>query len=105
MTENNELIKCSKCKCMKLKTLFKVKETTGILLKTCIKCREKYKCEQCDYSCSTNGHLKQHIKMVHDKIKDIDCEQCDYKCSTNGDLNKHIKQVHSKIKDCERIQV
>ena len=74
MAENNELIKCSKCKCMKLKTLFKVNENTGKLLKTCIKCRERFKCGQCDYKCSTNGNLQKHIKQVHDKIKDIECK-------------------------------
>ena len=70
MAENNELIKCSKCKCMKLKTLFRVKENTGKLLKTCIKCRERFKCEQCDYTCSSETDLTKHVKQVHHKIKD-----------------------------------
>ena len=58
-------------------------------------------CHQCDYKCSTRSTLKTHIKMVHDKIKDIECSQCDYKCSTRSTLKIHIKRVHDKIKDFE----
>jgi len=97
-----ELIRCSSCKSIKLKSLFRIKETNGKILKTCIKCREKFKCEfkNCNYSCSSNSHLQQHIKGFHNKIKDIVCDKCDYSCSNNSDLQKHIKQVHTKIKDC-----
>ena len=42
MAEKDELMKCSKCKCFKFKHFFKIKETNGKILKTCIKCREKY---------------------------------------------------------------
>jgi hypothetical protein len=55
--------------------------------------------QKCDYVCSTNGSLKMHIKMVHDKIKDVKCDKCDYVCSTNGSLKMHIKVVHDKIRD------
>lgn len=58
-----------------------------------------FKCEECDFVCSINGSLKRHIKMVHLKIKDKKCEECDYTCSTNGSLKQHIKAVHTKIKD------
>ena len=60
-----------------------------------------FECELCEFKCSTNGSLKTHIKRVHDKIKDFECELCEFKCSTNGDLKAHIKQVHDKIKDFE----
>jgi len=58
-----------------------------------------FNCELCEYACSTNGRMNRHIKMVHDKIKDIECNQCEYTCSTNSDLKQHIKRVHDKIKD------
>jgi very-short-patch-repair endonuclease len=100
MSENKEeLIKCAKCKCLKLKSLFKIRENTGILLKTCIKCCERHACDKCEYKCTKVSNLLQHIKCVHDKIKDIECEQCDYKCSAKCDLLKHIKHVHEKIQD------
>ena len=98
---SEELKKCSKCGCKKLLKFYKVRENTGKIYKTCISCCERFKCDKCEYTCSTNGDLQKHIKAVHNKIKDFECELCDYKCSTNGDLQEHIKAVHNKIKDFE----
>jgi uncharacterized membrane protein len=96
-----DLIKCSRCQCKKLPDLFKVRANTGLRLKTCIQCCNRFKCSQCEYACCSNSDLKKHIKQVHDKIKDIECDKCKYKCSENSNLQKHIKQVHDKIKDIE----
>jgi len=41
--------------------------------------------------------LKKHIKRVHDKIKDFECPQCDYKCSDNDALKQHIKICTGKF--------
>ena len=62
--------------------------------------------ENCGYETSNSGHLKTHIKIVHDKTKDFKCETCEFKTSTNGNLKKHIKMVHDKIKDfkCDRCE-
>ena len=56
-------------------------------------------CDKCDYKCSLKSALKQHVKIVHDKIKDNECDKCDFKCSRNSDLKQHIKMTHNKIKD------
>ena len=48
---------------------------------------------------ATNSSLKMHVKMVHDKIKDVKCDLCEYVCSTNGSLKSHVKRIHHKIKD------
>ena len=56
-------------------------------------------CHLCEYKCSYSTHLQQHIKAVHNKIKDVQCPQCEFKCSVNGNLQTHIKMVHDKIKD------
>ena len=48
------------------------------------------KCEFCDYTCSINSNLQQHIKAVHYKIKNIKCDLCDFKCSLNSNLQTHI---------------
>ena len=93
-----ELMRCSRCKCTILLEYFSINRK-GEYYKTCDKCRNRYSCDKCDYTCSTNNHLKRHIKMVHDKIKDIQCNLCEYTCSTNSHLKQHIKQVHDKIKD------
>jgi hypothetical protein len=39
--ENKEIKRCSKCGCKKLLKFFKVRESTGLLYKTCIKCCKK----------------------------------------------------------------
>jgi very-short-patch-repair endonuclease len=54
--------------------------------------------------CSDNGLLTQHIKIIHDKIKDFKCDKCEYVCSSKDHLQRHIKQIHAKIKDfkCEK---
>ena len=96
-----DIYKCSRCKCPKMESMFEVRKNTGIRNKTCIECKVRYRCDKCDYKCSTNTLLKQHIKQVHDKIKNFECSRCDYKCSDNSNLQKHIKQVHDKIKDVE----
>ena len=66
--------------------------------------KKTFDCAQCEYKATTSGHLKRHIKAVHDKIKDIACLQCDFKCSSNGDLKQHLKQVHDKLKDIKCVQ-
>ena len=60
-----------------------------------------FKCESCVYKSNIKCNLKQHIKLIHEKIKDFKCTYnlCNYTCSANGSLNIHIKQVHMQIKD------
>ena len=60
-----------------------------------------FACNQCESKFTTKGHLKQHIKSIHDKINDFECDQCESKFSTNGHLNRHTKTIHNKIKDCK----
>jgi gas vesicle protein len=103
-------IKCSKCRCWRLPDQFLNK--TGRKLKSCFTCREyarkareknrdRFQCPHCEYKFSANSHLNQHIKSVHDQIKDFECKQCEFKCSSNSQLNRHVKQVHDQIKDFE----
>ena len=107
--------KCKGCRCYRVLSSFL--NAKGRQLKTCSACREKgriaqnkrnakkkasgvkHQCPKCDSKFSRKGHLNVHIKMVHDKIKDVQCPKCDYKSSQKSDLTKHIKQVHDKIKD------
>ena len=101
MSEVQQFQKCARCHCnIVLETYFS-KNRKGQYNKTCDRCRIRCKCPHCEYTCSTNGNLQIHIKMVHSKVKDVQCSTCDYKCSTNGDLQRHIKFVHTKIKDVQ----
>ena len=96
--------KCSRCKCIKLLTLFNIRSNTNKIYKTCIQCCERFVCDRddCKKKFSLDSTLQRHIKAVHDKIKDCVCDRvgCEYKCSLDSALQMHIKAVHDKIKDC-----
>ena len=106
MTEIKEVphTKCGRCRCYR--TNEKFLNAKGRRMKTCLSCRNRYKCDKCEYKCCSNGNLKAHIKKIHDKIKDFKCDKCEYRCCTKGNLKAHIKQVHDKIKDvkCEKCE-
>ena len=94
----DELIQCGRCHSELLDTYFS-KNRKGVLNKCCQSCLERFKCGLCDYKSNNNSNLLQHIKQVHDKIRDIDCGLCEFKCSKNSTMKTHIKQVHDKIRD------
>lgn len=45
-------------------------------------------CENCEFECVSNSHLKILVKQVHTKIKDV---KCSYVCSSNSNLQIHKK--------------
>ena len=96
-TENKELIRCSGCKCKKLPEM---KETTGLRLKTCIKCCSKIvrEYEDCEYKCSSNADLQKHIKSKHSDLKPFSCQKCDSTFKTNGKLQQQINYKHSDLR-------
>lgn len=47
--------------------------------------------DNCDMKFSEKSTLKFHIKQVHLKIKDFECKNCNYSCSSNGHLQRHIQ--------------
>jgi hypothetical protein len=58
------------------------------------------KCDQCDYA-TNNNSLVQHVKTIHEKIKDIECPDpaCEYRCSVSSSMRSHVNGVHRKTKD------
>ena len=58
----------------------------------------KLKCEQCNYTTASRGHLKQHINTIHNNIKNHVCGECGYAASTKSRLKIHIKAVHKNIR-------
>ena len=55
------------------------------------------KCSQCNFVAVSPSALKNHIKAIHDKIKDEKCPHCDNVFSRKGNLTRHIQRVHLKI--------
>ena len=66
------------------------------------KVTNKLKCRICDKKI-VKYHLKEHVKTVHDGIKNHQCEICNNKFRFLKDMKTHVKTVHDGIKDhqCE----
>ena len=61
---------------------------------------KNHSCDQCGNSYVNLNTLKEHIKMVHDKIRDLFCSDCGASFSTPQVLRKH-KLIHSDARTCQ----
>ena len=91
---------CSQCKCKKLLKFFSIKETTGKIYKTCMKCRDKHRCafDGCNKSFGEKSDLNKHIRHVHQGIKNHTCDICNKSFGYKHHLNTHIRVFHQ----CEK---
>ena len=62
-------------------------------------CIRPYKCHVCTYNAKQPGHLKHHIKAVHERIKEYKCHLCAYETALKSHLKQHVNQHHDKAKD------
>ncbi len=44
---------------------------------------------------SQQAKLKDHIKAVHERMRDFECKQCDFKGSHRSRLNGHVRVKHA----------
>ena len=51
-------------------------------------------CPFCSHISSSQGNLKQHVKGVHQKVRDQVCPHCTYKTTQKGTLKRHIRIIH-----------
>ncbi len=80
-----------------------------------------FACQECDYSTLRKSNLTQHVKTVHERIKDFACDRytqiilffksilillceiefcrCEYRSARRSNVVYHIKTVHENIKD------
>ena len=56
-----------------------------------------YNCRQCGKGFSSKQHCKEHEESIHDGITHS-CDFCEMICKTKGHLRKHIKKVHNEIR-------
>jgi hypothetical protein len=55
-----------------------------------------FKCNVCDFAANQKGNLVQHVKSNHDKVRDFKCNVCDFAASLKGNLATHVNIVHAK---------
>ena len=55
-----------------------------------------YNCRQCGKAFSMKQHCKEHEESIHDGITHS-CDFCEMICTTKGHLRTHIKKVHNEI--------
>ena len=45
----------------------------------------------CGYQTNESNRFKNHVRTVHDKIRDWACEKCPYRTSNESNLQRHMK--------------
>ena len=59
----------------------------------------QFSCEKCSKTFKRKEHLKDHLKTVHEKVRDYQCDQCGMKFTHEHSMRQHVKTVHQKIKE------
>ena len=57
-----------------------------------------FKCDNCEYSCSTKSMMKGHDAFVHEGKKSFKCDVCDYTRSPKSLMKRHVSSVHEGVK-------
>jgi hypothetical protein len=52
-----------------------------------------------NYASGQKRHLKIHVTVVHDKIRDHKCPHCNYASGRKQAIKLHVKAAHDQIKD------
>ncbi len=60
-----------------------------------------YKCDLCDFTTGREGVLRRHIKSKHEQSEIFYCELCSFKSYIKGSVQSHVRYVHDKIKPFE----
>jgi hypothetical protein len=55
-----------------------------------------HKCPTCPYTSTNKSHVTDHIKGVHDKIRDQHCHICHKVFSRPSNLRTHLKEAHAE---------
>ena len=64
-----------------------------MILLTCYKKLNQNKCVS-----GRKAHLEQHIKSVHELYRPFACQLCTYKTARQRQLKQHIEMVHHKVR-------
>ena len=61
----------------------------------------KLQCQKCSSQFKLK-HLKNHMKIIHEEIKDNMCPHCSYATYSSYNLRLHVKRVHEKAEMLEQ---
>lgn len=56
--------------------------------------REVHRCHLCDRILISKRNLNDHIRNVHDNVKNYSCKNCDMKFPTRNHLGRHVDSKH-----------
>ena len=56
--------------------------------------RKRYKCDQCEKDFGTKERLGEHIKNIHEQIRDKHCPHCSYTTYKQYNLKLHVSKMH-----------
>ena len=56
----------------------------------------QFSCSQCAYSTTMKHHLEEHVRSIHQGIKEP-CETCGRNFSDKSNLNKHLREFHPEL--------
>ena len=62
-------------------------------------------CDACGKVFKYPYDLKIHVKVVHEKIRDVQCEHCDFRGGTKAHLWLHMKSRHMEIMDLSKAKL
>ena len=68
--------------------------------------KDKFHCDECNYSCKANNSFRKHKENNHDVQNVKECDKCGDKFPNENNLCEHFKDCHLKrsklsIKDCK----
>ena len=59
-------------------------------------------CDQCDATYPVRKSLSSHKRLKHGDLKQFNCKHCVYATTKKENLEQHVKSVHEKVKEiCE----
>ena len=71
------------------------KDSRATIIKTELREKRKYNCEECEYSTDLLQLLKGHRDRKHNKLVRFQCSLCDYKNYSQGNTKVHINKNHN----------
>ena len=65
--------------------------------------------DQCDASYPVRMSLLNHVRFKHGNPEEFTCQHCGYRTTKKENLHQHVRSIHEKIKEicdlCGKIQL